>query len=292
MVLFLGSIIDINTHGGAYIDGGVNVGGDFVARDQTIIVQILRIARVSIPVILIIAVILIAMTQMTGYDLRPAIDTLVYGATPTPSYPICAITINENSCLPLSKQASSNSDVFGCLQDGTNIQVTGIADPYYQISSFGIESEFSKEQGVMVKSIGDAFGSDTPAYHAGLRVGDIILRYDDLIIGEVTDEEMIEYAAQRAGSQMDIFLIRQNQELTVTVFPKEPMTNRSGAYISGPVGFQFTRVVTGGAEINRAFVLGYTVQQSVNILKGQSSVDTASYVSCPSQLIQPYKPKE
>jgi len=236
--------------------------------------SITQIMRLGIPMILILAVILIAVTQMTGYDLKPVIDTVLYGATPTPSYPICTVTIGESSCLWINKSANyPNSKRYGCLQDGAKIQVTGIADPYYEISSYGIESVLTYEGGVVVT---DVF-SDTPASDAGLQYGDIILRINDTAVNEISD--LGSYSEKFVGQQIDFLVQRDGQKYTLLITPQEFVLTDRGGYDKPPIGYSYERVYSYDSETNR----GYVLASSYNL----RDLSPVSYISCPAQLIQP-----
>lgn len=236
--------------------------------------SITQIMRFGIPTILILAVIFIAITQMTGYDLKPAIDTILYGATPTPSYPICTVTIIEDSCLWIYQSANQNSERYGCLRDGAKIQVTGIADPYYEISSYGIESVFVYEdRGLYVSWV----YAGSPAEAAGLQTGDIVLRMNDTPVTEIPDPWT--YAVNLVGQQISILIKRDGQEKTLLVTPLLPE-----GYPDKPIGYSYHRINPNGLEANRGYVLGYAAF-TPGSLKGQISME--SYVSCQTQLIQP-----
>lgn len=248
--------------------------------------SITQIMKIGIPTILILGVLLIAITQMTGYDLRPAIDTMLYGPTSTPSFPICTVTIREGDCLFIRKQASSEPDVYGCLKDGEQIQVTGIADPYYQISSYAIEHAYSNLNSFMVTGV----EYNSPAQAGGLMVGDFLLKVDDLDLTKVSAGDMNNYTEQKVGIPIEILVQRDGEEKTLIVTPRHFVKNDYGAYYPGtaPLGITRRTLLADGLETDRAYVLGYSVSQSVF----GGTAQFTSYVSCPTQLIQPSVPGE
>jgi len=239
--------------------------------------SVTQIMRLGIPVILILAVIFIAITQMTGYDLKPVIDTILYGATPTPSYPICTVTIDEDSCLWINRSANyPNSERFGCLRDGAKIQVTGIADPYYEISSYGIESVFVyKDWGLFISHV-STYSKGKSASDAGLQYGDLILRINDTPITEISN--INKYAEELAGQQISILVMRDGQKQTLFIALEEPTP-----HFVYDIGLSTHQINPNGLETNRGYVLGYSVETS----PFGGNVNVTSYVSCPTQLIQP-----
>ena len=251
-----------------------------IVKESGSVGSITQIMRLGIPTILILAVIFIAITQMTGYDLKPAIDTILYGATPTPSYPICTVTIDENSCLSINRYANyPDSERYGCLQDGAKIQVTGIAEPYYEISSYDIESTFVYEdRGLFVSEV----SSNSPASDAGLQYGDVILLVNDTLVTEISD--ISTYLVQFAEQQINFLIKRDGQEkkLFITLPKYSSIGVSPTGYLRQTVHFSYHRINPNGLEANRGYVLGYSAETS----PFGGNVNIISYVSCPTQLIQ------
>lgn len=252
----------------AIIESGASVG------------TITQIVRVGIPLLVIIAIILIALTQMTGYDLRPIIDTAIFGATPTPSLPLCRVTISPSQCLLVFDSASDDAKIHACLPNATQIQITGIADPYYEISPAGLERWIYSDAGIVVRTI----EMNSPAQAAGMKMGDILLQIDDLPL----DDDSVStgpYAEQHVGTPVKIALKREGEAKTLFVTPREPIKVEGGYYPGyGPIGFTYGRSMN--ESMVRGYVKAYSVSQSFVSLT-QTKMDVTSYVSCPTQLIQP-----
>lgn len=230
-----------------------------------------------IPLVLIVVVFL-CIFVLIGYSLRSILDTIDGGPvsdteTVETFYPICTVTIEAGSCLYLLKYADfPDSERYGCLKDGDKVQVIGIADPYYEVSSYGLESAFMYEDtGALVTWVEE----DGPAYVGGLQIEDIILRINDTALTDIPNVRG--FLEQLVGQEVSFLIKRNGEEQTLFVTPREPL------FQLGPTGFDFVRINSNFQDADRAFVLSYQVETTAS-----GGVATMrSYVSCPVQMFQP-----
>ena len=92
-----------------------------------------------------------------------------------------------------------------------SIKKPGIGLNYYELTE-----EYSEQEGVPMGLLIDSFMSNSPSEEAGLKVGDIIVKADDIPIGEI--ESISDYIVKKGiGSTVKFTVYREGEYLDFTI---------------------------------------------------------------------------
>lgn len=108
--------------------------------------------------------------------------------------------------------------------------VGAVGDVYTSYSDAGSTDEFMQTVSGVYEGIGCTVGmslnggiiivdmfKDSPSEKAGLKIGDIIIKIDDIDYSDKTSNDMSNYVRNNGGSEVNLTVLRNNEEIDVVV---------------------------------------------------------------------------
>lgn len=153
--------------------------------------------------------------------------------TPTPSIPACTVAVPEGQCIPLlSEPFNAIGQVMACLPNGTRVEVLdmvqGVPVMFYRIGSY------VDDMGPVVVT---QVLPNTPAEKVGLREGDVVLRFDDVVLGGTVIREWRDYVGGKVDQPINMLIERNGRRITLRPVPQGHV-NEEGA-IYGSIGYNY-----------------------------------------------------